>query len=81
MNPILPDRLILKELSCLDKIIRDCEDSVLLAERLKARNRWKEKWDDELTALREKWVNALRERDWLDGAMSRHIISKTSENK
>lgn len=71
---------VLEELARLDKIVRDCEHSLLIAERLKARGRWQDKWDGELTATREKLASALRERDWLDGAISRASVALSSPN-
>lgn len=56
---------ILEELVRLDKMARDCEHSLSIAERLKARDRWLPKWDAELITTREKLSKALRDRDCL----------------
>lgn len=72
---------VLEELARLDKIVRDCEHSLLIAERLKARNRWQTKWDAELVTVREKLANAIRERDWLDGAISRYASSPNTQEE
>jgi hypothetical protein len=62
---------VIEEYMRLDKIIRDTEDSITIAERLKRRGRWNAKWNDELSDLRAKLAATIRERDFLDGALSR----------
>ena len=62
---------VIEEFARLDKIVRDCEASILIAERLKARGRWRVEWDSELSGLRDKLTSALRDRDWLDAELSR----------
>lgn len=71
---------VLEALARLDKTVRDCEHSLLIAERLKARGRWQAKWDGELTATRERLASTLRERDWLDGSISRCASALSSPN-
>jgi hypothetical protein len=71
---------VLDSLVRVDKIVRDCEHSLLVAERLKARGRWQDKWDGELTSTREKLASTLRERDWLDGTISMASVALSSPN-
>ena len=66
---------VLEELARLDKIVRDCEYSILLSERMKARRLWQAKWDAELDELRQKLANTLRERDSFDRAIARAVTS------
>jgi hypothetical protein len=71
---------VLESLVRVDKIVRDCEHSLIVAERLKARGRWQDKWDGELTATREKLASTLRKRDWLDGSISIASVALSSPN-
>lgn len=70
---------VIEELMRLDKIVRECEHSLVIAERLKARARWQAKWDAELAETREKLANTLRERDWLDGVIARYASSPNAK--
>jgi hypothetical protein len=71
---------VLEALVKLSKTINDCEQSLIVAERLKARGRWKAEWDGELTSTREKLASTLRERDWLEGAISRASVALSQPN-
>ncbi len=66
---------VLGELARLDKIVRDCEHSIALSDRLKALNRWKPQWDGELATTREKLTATLGERDRLDGSIARYLAT------
>lgn len=70
---------VMDEYMRLDKIIRDCEETRRIAERLKATGRWQSKWDSELADLDKKLDSTLRERDWLDGALSRYASSQNAK--
>lgn len=63
----------------LDKIIRDCENSILMADRLIKRGCWQAKWNAELDELRAKLAKTLSERDWLDSALTRAALSQNKE--
>lgn len=71
---------VLEALAKLSKTINDCEHSLIIAERLKAGGRWKAEWDGELTSTREKLASTLRERDWLEGAISRNSVALSQPN-
>lgn len=66
----------MEEFMRLDKIVRDCEDSIRTAEHLKARGRWKPEWDVELVQLRAQLEKALRKRTWLDAAVARYAAAQ-----
>ncbi len=70
----------LERLVQLDKTIRDCEHSLLVAERLKERGRWKAQYDAELEQTRAKLADAHRERNWFDAAIRRYSDTLTHEN-
>lgn len=72
---------VIGEFAGLDKIIRECEESIRIADRLKAQGRWQAKWDHELISVNATLAHALRERDWLDGALSRYVASQNDQDQ
>ncbi len=62
---------VLDEYARLDKIIRDGETSLTIAQRLKSMGRWQSEWDSDLEDLQKRIDQVRKERDWLEGAVSR----------
>jgi len=65
-----PTTNVLQTYARLDAEIRDCDHSILIAERLKAAGLWKALWDDELGSVRESRANAIQRRENLDRALA-----------
>jgi hypothetical protein len=68
-EPAKTPQSVIGEFVRLDKIIRECEESIRIADRLIALDKWQPNWDDELVALRATLAKTLREREWLEKAL------------